>query len=369
MELSFDAGRFVACQGGLNYQEVLDDFPNAKIIRIITYNISKNQRTDALFDAIKKATADTKLITNVPSRMEEYFLSPAGQNMRLAANKNIQIYISKLNPESFPEQFVPLFNVHNHAKMIGTDNIVYIGSANFSNESANNIEAGVLIEDKEFIRRLYDEFFDKVESKSLSYYDEDFSAFRLFALSLYTKFKHHYHNFRENLYTDYQKTKLTVADTVFTDISDLAALYRDLDALKSVYVIADNTYDEENDDYNTELEELKAAFDCISIEWLQDTISEDGSLYQLVVYDTEKEANSILQEQYSFEADEEHLDMYAERALSITTDIYSSLHDVFSEEADDFLSEIEKIIIALEKALSFTAKWTVARINPEIDNT
>lgn len=38
-----------------------------------------------------------------------------------------------------------------YAKIVGTENIVYIGSANFSNESKNNIESGLIIEDKEFI--------------------------------------------------------------------------------------------------------------------------------------------------------------------------------------------------------------------------
>ena len=37
----------------------------------------------------------------------------------------------------------------------------------------------ILIEDKEFIQRLYSEFFDMVKDDSLSYYDEFFSAFRL----------------------------------------------------------------------------------------------------------------------------------------------------------------------------------------------
>lgn len=369
MELSFDSGRFVAHHGRLNYQEVLDDFPNAHLIRIITYNISKNQRMDALLEALKTVSADTKIITNIPSRMDEYYLSPAGQNMRSAARKNIQIYLSKLNPERFPAQFVPYFNVHNHAKLIGTENIVYIGSANFSNESADNIEAGILIEDKEFIGRLYAEFFDKVESTSMSYYDDGFSAFRLLAMSLYAKFKHHHHYLMQNLYTDYQRTKLTVADSIFIDVSDLTALYRDLDELSSVSALADDTYDDENDDYNSELEELKSAFECISIEWLQTVISEDGSLYQLVIYDTDIEANNLLQEEYAFEADEEHLDMYAEKALNTATEIYGELHDSFAEEADDFLAEIEKIIAALEKALSFTAKWTTAKLNPKINNT
>lgn len=369
MELSFDSGRFVAHHGRLNYQEVLDDFSNANVIRIITYNISKNQRTDALFDALKQSTADIKLITNVPSRMDEYFPTQAGQNMRSTARRNIQIYISKLNPDKFPTQFVPYFNVNNHAKMIGTENIVYIGSANYSNESSDNIEAGIIIEDKDFIQKLYSEFFDKVESSSMSYYDEYFSAFRLFALSLYAKFKHHHHNFLQNLYTDYERTKLCVADVVFIDVSDLATLYRDLDELNSISGAADNTYDEDNDEYNEELEELKKSFECISIEWLQSVISEDGSLYDLVTFNTEQKANDILQEEYAFDAYEENLDMYAEKALDTATEIYSSLHSDFSEEADDFLAEIEKILTCLEKALQFTSKWKASKINPEIDNT
>ena len=114
---------------------------------------------------------------------------------------------------------------------------------------------------------------------------------------------------------------------------------------------------------------MKSAFECLSIEWLQTVISEDGSLYQLVIYDTDIEANNLLQEEYAFEADEEHLDMYAEKALNTATEIYGELHDSFAEEADDFLAEIEKIIAALEKALSFTAKWTTAKLNPKINNT
>ena len=38
MELSFTGGRFVSNRGELNYKEVLEHFPNASIIRIITIN-------------------------------------------------------------------------------------------------------------------------------------------------------------------------------------------------------------------------------------------------------------------------------------------------------------------------------------------
>lgn len=369
MELSFNGGRFVSLNGDLNYREVLDDFPAARIIRIITYNISKNQRYDALLDALKNTDADVQLITNVPSRMDEYYNTNAGHNMRSTARKNIKIYISKLNPDNFPGQFTSYFNVHNHAKLIGTENIVYIGSANYSNESAVNIETGVLIEDKDFIQELYAEFFDRVREDSLSYFDENFSAFQLFILSLYAKFKHHHHKMLEDLYTDYMRTKMVVADSIFIDVSDLEALYSDLDELDSVCRAADDTYDEENEDYNDALEQLKRPFDRLSIDWLKETISEGGTLYQLVTFNTEENANDILQEEYASVAWDEYLDAYVEKAMDSAAEIYSNLHNAFEEESEDFLAEIEKILSALEAAIRFTTKWKVAKVNPEIDNT
>lgn len=371
MELSFDGGKFVSSDGELNYNEVLADFPTAKIIRILTYNISKSQRRDALMDALKNADADAdvQLITNVPSRMPDYYDSAAGQQMRSAARKNIQIYISKLDPDKFSTKLTPFFNIHNHAKVVGTENIVYIGSANFSNESANNIETGVLIEDKEFIQKLYAEFFDKVKNDSLSYFDESFSAFRLFIWSLSAKFNYHHHKMLTDLYTDYQRTEMVVADTVFWDIRDLNALYCDLDELQTVCRAADDTYDEENPDYNDDLEQLKECFTRLDIDWLKEVISEDGTLYNLVAFDGENEVHDILQTEYAFEAYDENLDVYVEKASDEVSEMYSMLHDAFAEESDDFLKEIEKILSALNVAIQFTDKWKAARINPEIDNT
>ena len=368
MELSFSSGKFVASEGELNYKDVLDDFPMAKIIRILTYNISGNKRTDALLDSLRNTNADVQLITNIPSYAETYFNNPAGENRRSAARKNINVYISKLNPEKISKQFTPYFNVHNHAKIIGTENIVYIGSANYSNESADNIETGVIIDDKKFISDLYSDFFDKIKEASLSYYDETFSAFRLFLISLYSKFSHHHRKFLTDLYTNYERSKLVVADSIFIDIRDLHMLYNNLDELKNVGRAADDTYDEENEKYNAELEQLKECFDSLDIDWLQQTISEDGVLYRLVSFDCDEECNNTL-ETFTSEAYDEHLEVYAQKAIDITAERYSALHDDFQEEADQFLETIEKILSALGVAIRFTEKWKASKINPEIDNT
>ena len=115
--------------------------------------------------------------------------------------------------------------------------------------------------------------------------------------------------------------------------------------------------------------ELKGRFDRLSIDWLKETISEDGALYRLATFDTEQEANNILQTEYAFEAYDEHLDTYIEKAMNSVAEMYSSLHDTFGEEADDFLGEIEKILTALEAAIRFTNEWKASKINPQIDNT
>lgn len=147
------------------------------------------------------------------------------------------------------------------------------------------------------------------------------------------------------------------------------ALYKDLDELKSVIDAAEDTYDEKNAKYNEALEALKEGFERIDIEWLQEVISEDGLPYELVNYDANEAANDILQEEYCFDAYEERLDMYAEDAVNRAMETYSCLHGDFSEEADTFLSEIEKILSQLNKALRFAEKWKAAKVNPEIDNT
>ena len=53
----------------------------------------------------------------------------------------------------------------------------------------------------------------------------------------------------------------------------------------------------------------------------------------------------------------------------MTAETYSSLHDDFQEEADQFLEAVEKILSTLEMAIRFTDKWKASKVNPQIDNT
>ena len=88
---------------------------------------------------------------------------------------------------------------------------------------------------------------------------------------------------------------MTVADNICIDTNDLNMLYFDLDELKSVCVIADKTYDDKNEKYNSELDELKTYFEQINISRLQKMVSKGGTLYRLVEFDFEKTEIDILQ--------------------------------------------------------------------------
>lgn len=215
----------------------------------------------------------------------------------------------------------------------------------------------------------YSEFFDAVKNESLSYYDESFSAFSLFVLSLYAKFEHHYNKIITNVYTDYERTKLVVAETIFISVDELDALYRDLEELEGLCNIAEETYDEENDGYNEELDDLKEELQALNIEWLEEVVSEDGDLYKLASFDSDVEVGEIMQSDYSQCAFDDQLDYYTQKVMDRVQAVYEDLHDTFFDQGDDFLNEMQAILRALEKAMSFSKKWKASKINPEIDNT
>ena len=53
MSVHISDGEVILGRESMNYQIVLDDFPKAKQIRILTYNISRNQYKNELINALK----------------------------------------------------------------------------------------------------------------------------------------------------------------------------------------------------------------------------------------------------------------------------------------------------------------------------
>jgi len=373
MYITFDNGRFVSTQNGINYQEVLDDFPNATTIRIMTYNISAKDNHDVLLERLKAARidADIKLVTNIPSRFPRYYNSSAGKHMKNKARTNIEQYIDKLNPSSFDPTFAPYFNFTNHAKIVGTENMVYIGSANYSNESRYNIETGVIIQDTTFIKKLYDEFFENAIQSSIPYFDDDFQVLRLLVFSLLVKFNIHKEKITENLYrynSMANKYFFICEETSFSN-DDLDELVSDLNDFRNLDVRAENTYSESDDRYNERIEEIVDYYNSIDVDWLINVSSIDDTLYNYINYDSERESLQIFEDVYYAEGYDEYLDEYMEKAMDDAQEKFDELLAEVDGIAEKYLDSISSIISTLEMTRALIDEYSQSRINPDLDNT
>lgn len=165
---SFRNAKFVSGIADYTYQEVLEDFDNSDFIGIITFNISRAQN-GYLISRLKNACnngATATVITNIPKRFGQYF----GNNYALAAKKIIDDYIRILKSEAYWMRLSAYFDFSNHSKIIMTNNIAYVGSSNYSDESKNNYESGVICRDSEFIRYLKHEVFQSRIAEAITYY-------------------------------------------------------------------------------------------------------------------------------------------------------------------------------------------------------
>lgn len=133
------------------FQSILDTFETASRITIVTYNVTEKSTT--LFEALRTTKARVVLISNIPARSRWYYGSQADK-WKESARKQITQYMALLDPNSFNGNVETWFCFSNHAKIILTDTIGFVGSANFSVASSNNWEAGVIVRDAATISQI-----------------------------------------------------------------------------------------------------------------------------------------------------------------------------------------------------------------------
>ena len=149
--------------GEYNYKELLEVLEKGNIdedVFISTYNLSFNN--SSLIDSLKKMQSRVKIITNIPGRFENY----TTDSSREKAKKKIEYYFNVFKDDS---EIIHLINLGLHGKMILIGNkIGYIGSANFSDESSNSIEIGVIIKDSNILKQMKEKFIPFIEEHKLT---------------------------------------------------------------------------------------------------------------------------------------------------------------------------------------------------------
>ncbi len=142
------------------YQDVLDDFKNAKNIYISTYGLGISLK---FINELEKAkNAKIILIDNIPNlgHTESEKLKTIDEELEkfdIEKYKNIELY----------------FNQNNHTKIIATDNILYFGSQNFTVGSKYNYEVGIIIKDKVSIGKVIEKF-NIIKNNSVKWYDGEY---------------------------------------------------------------------------------------------------------------------------------------------------------------------------------------------------
>lgn len=351
------------------FKDVIKDFPNASYINILTFNISKNEVE--LIGAVKKAGmrgVPIKIITNIPGRWNTYRNKFRKNNAR----DTIKIYERKLNPTSIGKLASVFFKFNNHGKIIMTDNIIYWGSANFSDESKKNYECGTLSRDKKFIDYVNSVIIPDVLKESTSYYDTEYNVC---ILSMYSAISY-IHNMFEEIhdasygyfeshakeieYFDFHNNYInwTMLKELMETINDYETILEDL--------IDDLETNEKKADFVKLGKLLKEYTGYISLT-NKKVVDLCYELEALARFDSHQYANELLTEEYAGEAYEENLENCVDMA---TSDASEELEGLIESSENNIKSLLDVLLEYEDSMLEFIDKITsLAQVNEEIDNT
>jgi hypothetical protein len=151
------------CSHGVHgLQPLLEKLPSAKRVMVLTYSLDTNPKS-SLLEGLHKLPEDCLLtvITNVPGRWSSY-----SEKQAVKMAERFDSLLENLTPDNFACASEIYFSFSNHAKVLIVDDIAYVGSANFTEASARNFEAGVIITGKEELAEL-SEFVKVIRMSSL----------------------------------------------------------------------------------------------------------------------------------------------------------------------------------------------------------
>lgn len=362
--IKIDNAKFVISKEELAYKEVIDDFKKASRIHILTYNISK-YKSDLLKE-LKECGEDTEIciISNIPGRWEKYY----GDKKK--ASENISIYKSKLSPKKISKKAEVYFCFSNHAKIIMTNNIAYIGSSNFSEESANNFESGFISKDTELIEFLEDDIFPWIIDNSRKYKTDEEILFLESAMRESIKmFKEMQEEYLQIFYLlenrgKFERFYYNATDPTIT-VKDMKKTEKQCNQYIALLKNANKVFSkqefskEEIDNLDDLIEKAE-----IIIENIKNLFR--GDIGKLARYDRQNIINEYINEHYVDENDES-LESCIDKAMDVTNDAIEILANTAKEEVDNLLEKIKNLEEVSKKVLDLFEKLPLEKI--KIDNT
>lgn len=255
-----------------------------------------------------------------------------------------------------------------------TDCIVYVGSANYSEESANNTEFGFISRDKDFINYINSEVLPDVQASAIPYYEYDYTALLLeasMALSVV-------YNIKNELYEEVYRLHDDVDGEWYYYVEHEASLtVATLDKVVQIVSesckVASDIYDAIDTITNGDEDEIIAANDVyVELLALYSKIEEVRSfdtLIELSEFDSEEYINQQLQEEYAMEAYEDNLENCIEMASDEAMSIVWDLTQGAKGDIDELIEEVQKFCEIYSSLIENLRAREIKKISPKIDNT
>jgi phospholipase D-like protein len=146
----------VLTQGEHGYADVLTDARvNGGELFIVAFAITT--KGDEMLRILQKGipgVARIEFVTAIPKFHQRDWCGDWGEK----ASKEIEEYLALLHPEALHASVTVAIVMESHAKMAISERLGYVGSANFSDASADKKEAGVLIRDADAVQQVRAKF-------------------------------------------------------------------------------------------------------------------------------------------------------------------------------------------------------------------
>ena len=239
-----------------------------------------------------------------------------------------------------------------------TNNIAYIGSSNFSEESANNFESGFISKDTELIDFLEDEIFPWIIDNSRKYKtDEEILFFELAMRESINMFKEMQEEYLQIFY--YNTTDSTIIVKAMEKTEKQCNQYIDLLKNANKVFSRQEFFKEKIDNLDDVIEKVGNIIENIKNLFR-------GDIGKLARYDRQNIINEYINEHY-IDENEESLESCIDKAMDVTNDAIAILANIAKEEVDNLLEKIKNLEEVSKKVLDLFEKLPLEKI--KIDNT
>jgi len=328
--------------GVCRYEDVLNDFENAKHIRIVTYNISKQLETRLNTLKQLNQSTDLKIITNIPGRFEQYYGATKEK-----ANSTIIDYIKKISPSNFANDSLSFFNFNNHSKIFATENIAYIGSANFSVESDNNFECGVLFTDKAIVEKIINELVGSIENDSILYLGKKYEEFLILIKSVFSQLTITHNKYKGLVSNEYLTAKH--GEFYYDPKISKFNLPHIEDLLSTVFLLEDIHFSEQ---FQEVIKTSKVKYNFQRINKIVDIVSSKSSIFNFASFNFSNVVDDYMNENY-IEINEETLEKFSQNSIQNANDIKENLISLCEIEFVNLFEQIEAELVSLKEIIEY----------------